>query len=181
MITMSDAKSSNEWKIVSEPELKEFGPCRVIGMNVISKNQFGEVSALWHGEKGLVHRVNEIQMAKGEAVGVSFGICRCVPGKVDGTFEYIAAISAAAEAPVPEGMMELQLPQGKYIVFTCRNLAEIHEVWNYSRSWFEAHPEHEGYCTSKGCDCAHYPGFELYPANFTANSTLYIYFPVKTK
>jgi predicted transcriptional regulator YdeE len=178
---MENTTNPPEWVIAAEPQVKEFGPCRVIGMNYIGKNQSGEIPALWHSEKGFIHRVKEIQPSQGAEAGLAFGICRCVPGKIDGSFEYIAAITAAPDASIPEGMMEVQLLQSPYVIFTVRNLTEIGKVWEYAQKWFAANPQWEGYCTPKGCDCVHYPSFELYPADFTPDGKLYIYFPVKAK
>ena len=173
---MDEKTNTGDWKIVTEPVIQEFGGYRAIGMNCISDNKNGEFPALW---KRFMSRWNEIQISQDKDRGLAYGFCRCVPGKTDGSFEYIAALTAEPNAPIPEGMLDVQIPRASYVVFTVRNLTEIFKVWEYTRAWFEAHPEWDTYCSPKGCDCSHYPCFELYPVDFCDDKPLYIYFPVK--
>ena len=88
----------------NEPKIVEFGPYRVIGMRYAGKNEHGEIPALWHGEGGFVFRFSEIKTLPG--ADISFGLCRCLPGVTDGSFEYIAALPATSDALIPEGMVE---------------------------------------------------------------------------
>ena len=66
-------------------EIIGFGPFVAFGFNYIGKNEEGEIPQLWT-EKLLP------RMATG---GPCFGVCRCVPGMMDGTFEYIAGVSGS--------------------------------------------------------------------------------------
>lgn len=159
------------------PQLVEFGPYRVIGTRCVSKNENGEFSAMW--EKDFLPRLREIAALPGADFLV--GLCRCLPGVTDGSFEYIAAMPAAADAPIPEGMVEAQIAAATYAVFPVAGLANIMQAWGELGPWLESHPEWEGYCTPAGCDCETHPGFELYPATFSQDGKLFIYLPVRKK
>jgi predicted transcriptional regulator YdeE len=165
---------------VQQPAIIEFGPVRVIGMNYIGKNENQEIPALWGGENGFVHRMGEIQTPEGMEC-MSFGICRCVPGADEKVFNYIACLPAAADAPIPDGMVEAVIGQHSYAVFEVPNLALIGKVWEEVHKWVETSTEWISTCGPDKCECAEYPFFELYPADFSPNSKLYIHAPVKPK
>jgi len=122
-------------------------------------------------------RMNEIKTPEGACFSV--GLCRCIPGATDGRFEYIAAVPASKDAPVPDGMVAVTLPFGQYVVIPVGTLADIHAAWCHSGDWFSDHPEWTGYCNKDGCDCAQHPGFEYYPPEFDGNGPLYIYMPIQ--
>lgn len=154
-----------------EPQIIEFGPYRAIGM---SENGKGDFAALW---ERFMPRVGEITMPAASAF--SFGICRCLPGATDGKFEYVAAIPAAADTQIPEGMIEVPITACTYVVFPVASLAELPGKWEQSFKWFAEHPEWQGYCHPDNCDCANHPSFELYPADFSSNGKLFIYLPIQ--
>lgn len=110
---------------------------------------------------------------------ISFGVCRCLPGVTDGSFEYIAEMEAIAQAPVPSGMMEVILPESDYAVFEVNGLEHVGQGQAIFTVWQEANPGREGYCTPTSCNCATHPSFELYPSSFPADGRLSIYFPVR--
>jgi AraC family transcriptional regulator len=163
-----------------EPAIIEFGPFRTIGLNYIGKNQQGEIKQLWNNTTGIWSRMNEIQAPENFA---AFGICRCLPGSTDGTFEYIAALTAEPSAPVPEGMVDVNIPSCTYAVFPVKGLNEIQSAWGTAMNWLAAHPEWEAYCDqAKGvCDCANHPCFELYDCEFPEKGSFKIYLPIKYK
>ena len=164
----------NDWQAATEPVVEEFGPCRAIGLNHLGKNEQGEIPALWDSQ--FIPRMGEIATPGPGAVAL--GLCRCRPGVTDGSFEYIAALQAADDAQVPEGMLEVTIPRCRYVVVPVRNLSEIHQAWDYSHRLFADHPEWVGYCGPQGCDCATHPCFELYPPDFCGDGPLYLYFPI---
>lgn len=164
------------WLPAEEPRVAEFGPCRAIGMRYVGKNEQGEIPALWH--QGFMPRMGEIAPLEGGA----FGVCRCLPGATDGSFEYIAALRAGEGGPpAPEGMVEVSIPRAQYVIFHVRHLGEIHQAWEYLRNWFPEHPEWEAYCGPSGCGCAEYPTFEYYPPDFGEGKPLYLYAPVRAR
>ncbi|MCE5198914.1 MAG: GyrI-like domain-containing protein [Armatimonadota bacterium] len=164
---------------IAEPQIVEFGPYRVIGMRYAGKNENAEIKAMWDGENGFLSRMSEIDTTSGECM--SFGLCRCIPGVTDGSFEYIAALPANPDALVPEGMVEASIGAATYAVFTVPSLGEISQVWTESMAWLAAHPNWDGYCNETACECADYPGFELYPADFGVTGKLFLYMPVRPK
>jgi predicted transcriptional regulator YdeE len=158
-----------------EPQVIEFGPRRAIGLTYQGKNENGEIPALWHEE--FMPRMAEVPAPEG--VSEAYGICRCLPGVTDGSFEYIAAKAAVPDAPMPAGMTEVALPAGRYLAFKIPSLAQIFAAWDFTRQWCAVHPEFELYCGPGGCDCTTHPGFEYYPPDFNGQNELYLYLPVK--
>jgi predicted transcriptional regulator YdeE len=170
-----------------EPQVVEYGPVRVIGMYYRGKNENKEITALWDREGGFLSRMGEVaqppdQYYLDSGRHPAFGLCRCLPGETDGSFEYIAATLAAAEAPIPDGMIEAMIPAGTYLAFPVAGLEKLPEVWNAAHGWMAAHPEWKSYCTGpEDCDCANHPNFELYPPDFGCDHKLFIYLPVKAR
>ncbi len=162
---------------VAEPTIIQFGPYRVIGLGYRGKNEHGEIPALWDAQAGLPARLAEIAVPAGANFAV--GLCRCIPGATDGSFEYLAALPAAADAPVPPGMMEAFIPAATYAAFPVESLQVLMDRWGQASAWVAAHPEWQAYCGAAGCDCARYPSFELYPPEFTSDGTLFLYLPVR--
>lgn len=162
---------------VTEPRVVSFGPYRVVGLRYVGTNAQGEITALWHGPAGLPARLGEIVPAAGEAY--CFGVCRCLPGVTDGSFEYLAAAATTRDAPVPPGMVEAWIPAASYLAYPVASLETLQEDWGRAAAWFAAHPEWQAYCGDQGCECATHPSFELYPADFFTTRRLFIYLPVK--
>ena len=156
-----------------DPQGFKFGPRRVIGVQYTGDNKNNEIPQLW--EKTFMPRVQEIIVPEG--IQECYGICRCLPGRPAGQFEYVAGKAAADDAPLPDGMLEVTIPESYYLSFEVPGLDKIHEAWDYAMDWFAKHPEVEGFCTPLTCECATSPCFEFYPPDF--DGTLYLYFPIK--
>lgn len=156
-----------------ESQIVEFGPYRVIGMQC-TDNQF---KALW---ERFVQRLGEIKTPEGDEQK-SFGLCCCLPGATDGSFQYIAGRPATQDAPVPDGMIEFNIPAGTYVVFRASGLDEIGKTWEESGKWLEAHPEWEGFCNKEKCDCIGHPSFEYYSPEFHTDGTVYVYIPIRKR
>lgn len=157
---------------LNEPRIVDYGPQRVVGLGRVCRSS-EDCHNVWADENGF------IKLA-GEACGPYFGVCRCVAGAEPGAFEYIAAMPAAADAPVPDGLAEYALPAGQYAVFPVEALSEIGRVWGQTAEWLAAHPEWKGYCDGDpdGCGCVERPSFELYPPEFDGTNGLFVYIPV---
>lgn len=162
-----------------ETTILEFGPQRIMGMSVVTANANGECAALWGNEGGFANRMNEVKPP--DTGAPCFGVCRCVPGITDGRFEYIAAVSASADAVLPEGMVELTLPKTQYLCITVPSLEQIGAAWNYMGQWCAENPKWRGYCDQTGCECTEYPAFEYYTAEFFTTKKLYVYVPIRPK
>lgn len=160
----------------SEPRIVEFGPYRTIGISCVGKGA-ADFVAVWDAESGFLARMCEVDAAPGTDFAV--GMCRCVPGVADGSFEYIAARPAGPDASVPKGMIEAPIAGGTYAVFPVAGLDDLMRGWNATREWLEAHPEWDSYCNEQSCDCANHPSFELYPPGFTPEGELFIYIPLR--
>lgn len=164
--------------VTHEPQIIEFGPKRTIGMRYAGKNENNEIPQMW--EKELMARAREIKPPAGPYG--AYGICRCLPGVSDGSFEYFASFEASEDAPVPQGMHEVKLPRSLYAAFKVNSLAEIHSAWQALQNWLGSSQEWQGYCTGPDdCDCAHYPSFEYYPPDWGFDKPFYIYVAVKRK
>ncbi len=163
-------------QIMLAPSFLEFGPHRVIGIAKVAQGPPDCVAA-WDGPNGLIARLGEIEPAEGADFLV--GICRCLPGVTDGSFEYIAARPAKPEAVIPDGMIEATINTSAFAVFSVAGLSELSSAWGQAMAWLEAHPEWQTYCNKDACDCANHASFELYPATFPNDGKLFLYFPVK--
>jgi len=157
-------------------ETMAFGPVRAIGVRYAGKNENQEIMKLW-GE--FVPRMKEIAAPEG---GVGFGICRCLPGVKDGSFEYIAALQALPDAPVPEGMVALDIAACEYFVERFEKVPDYRKAWEQAAGKLAADTEWMGYCTGPdNCRCAEHPCFEYYPPEFRGDGPMHIYLPVHRK
>lgn len=174
----NETVNSQSSDVSTEPQIIEFGPYRVIGMRYAGKNENMEIkTTLWEGETGFLKRCSEIQTPAD--CDIAFGICRCLPGVTDGSFEYIAAVPAAADADIPEGMVEAHIAACRYVVFAAASLDELGQTWDAIGPWFAEHPEWASFCNETKCDCATHPGFEFYPPEFGINGRLFLYVPIR--
>jgi predicted transcriptional regulator YdeE len=160
----------------NQVEIKQFGPYRIIGMSYVGKNENNEVPQLW--ERELMPRSKEIQTPERSS---AFGICRCIPGKTDGTFEYVAAVEANAEAAVPDGMVAVEIPKSDYVVIPVSGLGEVRQAWGKVPEKLAGLTGWSPFCGPAGCECASHPCFEYYPPEFEGNGPLFLYIPVKQK
>lgn len=161
-----------------EPRIVDFGPERLIGIGRICKTS-EDCKNTWTDENGFDKRAGEIQTPDGQLP--YFALCRCAQRAEPGAFEYVAALPAADGAPVPEGMIEALVPEGKYAEFPVPGLSEIGRVWSCTGEWLAAHPEWQGFCDGNpgGCDCVAHPAFEFYPPGFDESKGLFIYVPLR--
>jgi predicted transcriptional regulator YdeE len=160
----------------SQVEVKQFGPYRIIGMSCVGKNESNELPQLW--ERQFIPRCKEIQAPERAS---AFGICRCIPGKTDGTFEYVAAVEARAGAPVPEGMVAVEIPRADYAVVPVAGLPEVRQAWAKVPEQVGGLAGWTPFCGPAGCECATHPCFEYYPPEFESNGQLFLYIPVRPK
>jgi predicted transcriptional regulator YdeE len=160
----------------NNPEIKEFGPYRLIGMNYRGKNGNREIPQMWCDK--FLPRMDEV--ARPREHRYAFGVERCIPGANDGSFEYIAAAETTEDAAVPDGMMGMTIPRCLCAIFKVADLAGIGNAWSDAQAWFASNREWERYCDPANgpCECH---GFELYPPEFDGNGPLYLYFPARRK
>jgi predicted transcriptional regulator YdeE len=157
-------------------DVTTFGPSRAIGVRYAGKNENQEVMKLW-GE--LLPQRGSIAMPEG---GGAFGVCRCIPGNTDGSFEYVAAFEALPDAPVPGGMVAVDIPAGEYFVRRFEHVPDYMSAWKEAAGALAVDPEWDGYCKgSSDCQCAAHPCFEYYPPEFHGDGPMHIYQPVHRK
>ena len=159
------------------PGIIEFGPRRVIGMSHCGKSDSGQLPRFWR--EVFLPRMGEVRQPSNRQE--TFGICRCIEGATDGSFEYIAGLAAAPEADVPQGMMSLVLPQFQYAVFEATSLEALPGAYERMHEWVGGNTEWDAMCGPKGCACTTYPMFEFYPPEFGRGGSLFLYVPVKRK
>ncbi len=150
------------------------GPFRAIGVRRIAKNQNEGMEQLW---REFVPNCGAISMPPDSA---AFGICRCIPGVKDGSYEYIAAFQATDAGPVPEGMTEVQIPRGEYLVHRFHSDDGYLKGGQAAVAALNADPSWKGFCNGPDdCQCAAHPCFEYYPPEFRGSGPVYIYLPVQ--
>lgn len=154
------------------PEVKHFGPYRVIGMSCTDQNYSG----LW---QAFLPRKIEIKAPTED--GMLLGMSRCLP---DNSQEYIAAIPVTADCPVPDGMMEAPVGDSMYAAITVEGLGEIGSGWSAMHEWLGSNTEWTSYCEraeNGECGCKDYPCFEMYPADHAQTNLIHIMVPVRRK
>lgn len=157
------------------PELKQFGPYRVIGMSCADQRY----TELWTGELGFLARRSEIT-SPGED-GMLLGMSRCLP---DDSQEYIAAITVTPDCAVPDGMIEAVVGDATYAVITVKGGDQISRGWSAMHAWLGETSEWQTYCVRDAdgiCGCRNYPCFELYPADHAQTNNICICVPVRPK
>lgn len=117
-----------------EPRFEKRDAFRVVGMHVRAKPFSEEFSKIWDQ---FVPRMGEISGRTEEkaSYAVEWGMDDEDEG---GEFSYLAGVAVDAEAPIPEGMMDVQVPAQEYAVFDFV-LQEIKEAMNYIyKEWLPA-------------------------------------------
>jgi AraC family transcriptional regulator len=89
-------------------EIVERPAATVTGVNIVTKPMSPDIVALW---PKFVARIPEIQCQTEPRV--TYGVMR---GEKD-ALQYLAAVAVRPGAPVPPGMVSLELPAGSYAVF----------------------------------------------------------------
>ncbi len=154
------------------PELKQFGPYRVIGMSCTDQKYAELWGAFWP-------RKGEIKSPAGD--GACYGMSRCLP---DDSQEYIAAIAVTPDCPVPEGMIDTPIGDSTYAVITVKGMEQIGTGWKAMHEWLGSSFEWQSYCQrdeNGECGCKDYPCFEMYPADHEQTNLVHIMVPVKPK
>ncbi len=164
---------------MSQPQIIDFGPVRVVGFSYIGANKNNEIPTMW--EKQILPRAQEV--CRGKQVP-AFGACRCVPNAKpeDGhIFEYIGGFQADGDMVIPPGMVEIFLPQSQYVAIEVPSLKDIPAAWQSTGKVMADLPQWQTYCNENYCRCADHPGFEYYPTDFCTTGRLYIYVPITKK
>lgn len=142
---------------------------KIIGLQLVGNSDNKDFPALW-GK--LNDRVEEVKPLAKKPI-VAYGVCSNFDMETN-IFDYMAGLEVEENSPIPEGMVELEIPTNDYAVFPCTLPTLMETIKNVQDNWL---PNSE-YKRAPG------PEFELYEADFdpnTENSTLYLYIPVEKK
>ena len=161
----SDRPTTKGKELTMEPKIVTKPAFTLIGMRYFGKNEQGEIPALWDH---FGPRMVEIKPRDGYCC---YGVC-WQPDE-SGEFEYVAGVSATAEASIPDGMVSRSVPAAQYAVFPTK-LKDIGETYRHiSEDWL----------ASSGYEWGGTLDFELYDDTFDptlgGEAVLYIYFPIK--
>ena len=157
-------------KRCDELTVVESGPRRGIGLGMRVEGDQPDFAGLW--QKQVFPRAAEIVRPPQAA---ALGVCRCIPG----SFEYLALLEATADAPVPAGMIAVQLPRAHYAVFEVNGLAALGTAWRRIPDAVAAQTTWQPYCGPQGCECATHPSFEYHAWDSDRTGKILIYVPVR--
>jgi predicted transcriptional regulator YdeE len=150
-----------------EPRVVKKKAFRVVGMEWSSGRSEGNIPQLW---ERFIPREDEIQ-GKSEPT-VSYGLCI---SSANGDFTYVAGFESSEEK-VPQGMIEISVPEQQYAVFThTGKVSLISETFEmiYSK-WLPLN----------NLEPAKEINFELYDERFITpdhdDTQLDLYIPIKT-
>jgi AraC family transcriptional regulator len=94
-----------------EPRFEERGAFRLAGFSrVLTFDQVGEIPQLWQKFDGKWGAI------PGQVGLEGYGVCYVPPDGNPGCFGYLAAVEVAADAEIPEGMVEMTIPAHRYAV-----------------------------------------------------------------
>lgn len=137
----------------------------VVGIGVKTSNQkfYDDASPLWekfHNEKPKEKIPNRL----GDDV---FAVYTHYEGDFTKPYTYIMAYPVKNLSSIPSGMMGVEIPAGKYAVFTAKNPQSIGDTWN--TIW------------NSKIDRTYIADYELYPSDFNPeqNSEVKIYIGIK--
>ncbi|MDF1666056.1 MAG: GyrI-like domain-containing protein, partial [Planctomycetota bacterium] len=106
-----------------KPEFRDVQSFRVIGLGESYElNKAQGISQLW--EQFMPRTATMTQRVGMEA----FGIGQCKGDR----FEYLAGVKVESDAPIPEGMVDMDIEAGHYAVFTHRGpISKIADSMKY--------------------------------------------------
>ncbi len=140
----------------------------VAGMMAHNKGmeEKADISALWTEFWG---RHGEIKSIVNE--NVTYGVMANYDESTK-AWDYLAGLEVSNSAALPEGMVSLTIPAGKYAIFPC-TLPTIEKVYNYI---------YQEWLPKSGHQHAAQPEFELYPETFqpqNPESEFQVYVPLQ--
>ncbi len=158
---------STQEEQLMEPKFVTKPAFMLVGMKYFGKNQHQEISELW-GK--FVPHMNALA---DKPIRESFGWCGSMQN--DGSFEYVAAVETTKAENLPEWAVVRMVAENTYAVFPHHgSLESMRDTYNYIyQTWL---PQ-SGY-TTLSFDMEFYND-EFH--DFSPDSVLYIYIPVKKK
>jgi predicted transcriptional regulator YdeE/DNA-binding transcriptional MerR regulator len=119
--------TANRKEKIMEPRVIKKTGMKVVGLSYVGKNENNEIPQMWAEWNA---RSGEIKNQKGFEC---FGACFSNPeGAKEGEFEYVACIEVSDATEIPPGMVQRQIPEYSYAVFTHRGkLDTLHDTYKY--------------------------------------------------
>jgi predicted transcriptional regulator YdeE/DNA-binding transcriptional MerR regulator len=153
-----------------QPKIITRSALTLVGYCYQGRNQNQEIAVMW-GQ--FVQRLDEIESINSTE---SFGVCNMLAGLPEGHFEYVAGLETRPDAPVPHGMVKRDVPAYTYAVFEHQGgMATLGETYqNIYQTWL---PQAGYQPIESGLDMEIYDNRVF--TNFSPESILYIYVPVK--
>ncbi|CAN5664737.1 hypothetical protein BH10BAC5_BH10BAC5_28740 [soil metagenome] len=154
-----------------EPVVKNYHAFKAVGMKVTGQNMNNEISNMW---KEYFSKSQSLKNVK--EGGYYYGVCSPMSQNTkEKGFDYIACREVNNFNDVPEGMVTVDIPEGKYAMFTYKgNIMKISTIYNYIfGEWVkktDMKPDNDR------------NDFELYDERFKGeedDSELDIYIPIK--
>lgn len=153
---------------LDEPVLRTVGPLRLVGLaRHYAMGGNADIPAQW---QAFSQRIDSIPGGRPDC---TYGVVHDIQD--DDSHEYLAAIAAAPDAPLPEGLTELLLPVQSYVVF--HHPGHISEVGGVCEAIFADWLPDSGYEVSEA------PFFERYTEAFdpeTGHGGFEFWLPVET-
>jgi AraC family transcriptional regulator len=156
-----------------QPKIVERGPDLAVGMGgSFPHNSFSRISKLWTEFQVRMPEVPAVR--KGYALGVCTAEHADIAIKPGDNFVYIAALPVTDAATVPAGMVKVEIPGGRYAVFTHKGpLSDLPHTVNYIWGTWVPRGEYKR---------RESPDFELYDERFneqTLDGEFDIYLPIE--
>ena len=153
---------------MQEPHFEKRNAFRVIGMHVRAKSFSDDFPKLW---EVFIPRMKEISGRTEDRASYAVEWDADEEGEF---FSYLAGLVVEADAPIPEGMMEVHVPEQEYAAFDF-HLKDIQATMQYIyKTWLPA----SEYRYSGG------PEFELYDKRFNpaeGKDEMSMYVPITKK
>ncbi|MNW36306.1 Right origin-binding protein [compost metagenome] len=133
---------NDEWRVYQmDARIEQFRAMRVIGYSITTAASEGnntEIPAFWQNymKEQLAYKIPGKLRPD-----VELGICSSL--NTDGSFQYTIGFEVDRSTPVPDGMIELEIPETTYAIFTTPPVgqsdfvASIQSTWdNIYTNWF---------------------------------------------
>lgn len=153
---------------MNEPRIENRSAFRVVGLHYRSKAGDEELPKLW---ERFMPRMDEVLERTESAI--SYGVMWDFD-ETEKMFNYLAGLAVAAEAPIPDGMKAVAVPEQEYAVFEC-TLPTLMEAIRYC---------YDEWLPSSEYKRAGGPEFELYDQRFSlpeGKMEMSIWIPIERK
>lgn len=136
-----------------------------VGLTYFGDNNNGEIPNMWNSFNKLYKDIK----CKSASM-LCYGVCDDMPDS-QGKFHYTACAEVDSFEDVPEGMLTVVVPEGKYLVYTYQGA--LNDLGNFYENIFSK------WIPAAGCELDNRPQLELYDARFMNDGEFDILVPIK--